>query len=132
MGGPTANMYGFECPIKLKNGACQDKRCIYPAVCARAQTTATQRQTTCLKKLRGIKGVKKVFVSSGIRYDLVLADEEYGDTYLREITRSHVSGQLKVAPEHSEAKVLDAMGKPGHEQLLAFKEKFDRFSEEAA
>ncbi|MDO9546212.1 MAG: hypothetical protein Q7J07_05625, partial [Pelolinea sp.] len=75
--------------------------------------------------------MKKVFVSSGIRYDLVLADGEHGDAYLKEITREHVSGQMKVAPEHSVGKVLDAMGKPGHEQLLAFKDKFDRFSQEA-
>ena len=130
VGGPTANMYGFECPIKLKHGACQDKRCIYPAVCGALQPNHA-RQIALLKKVRKIKGVKKVFVSSGIRYDLVLADEEHGDRYLREITRSHVGGQLKVAPEHSEAKVLDAMGKPGHKQLLAFKEKFDSFSREA-
>ncbi len=130
VGGPTANMYGFECPVKLKQGACQDKRCIYPEVCGALQPSHA-RQTALLKQLRGIEGVKKVFVSSGIRYDLVLADERHGDDYLREITRSHVGGQLKVAPEHSEPKVLDAMGKPGHGQLLAFKEKFDRFSREA-
>ena len=70
-------------------------------------------------------------MASGIRYDLVLEDARGGDEYLREIAAHHVSGQLKVAPEHSERKVLDAMGKPGHEQLLAFKEKFDRFSKEA-
>jgi uncharacterized radical SAM protein YgiQ len=130
VGGPTANMYGFECPIKLKDGACQDKRCIYPVVCPALKPTHA-RQTALLKRLRKIPGVKKVFVSSGIRYDLVVADEKHGDAYLREIASDHVSGQLKVAPEHSTQKVLDAMGKPGHEQLLAFKDKFDRFSEEA-
>ncbi|MDO9545714.1 MAG: YgiQ family radical SAM protein [Pelolinea sp.] len=130
VGGPTANMYGFECSIKLKDGACQDKRCIYPIVCAALKPTHA-KQTALLKRLRKIPGVKKVFVSSGIRYDLVLADGEHGDAYLKEITREHVSGQLKVAPEHSVRKVLDAMGKPGHEQLLAFKDKFDRFSQEA-
>ena len=130
VGGPTANMYGYECPIKLKDGACQDKRCIYPIVCPILKPNHG-RQTALLKRLRKIPGVKKVFVSSGIRYDLVLADEKYGDGYLREITSEHVSGQLKVAPEHSAGKVLDAMGKPGHEQLLAFKEKFDRFSQDS-
>ena len=130
VGGPTANMYGFECPTKLKDGACQDKRCIYPIVCAALKPTHA-KQTALLKRLRKIPGVKKVFVSSGIRYDLVLADDAHGDAYLREITREHVSGQLKVAPEHSEGKVLDAMGKPGYEQLLAFKDKFDHFSQEA-
>jgi uncharacterized radical SAM protein YgiQ len=130
VGGPTANMYGFECPVKLKDGACQDKRCIYPTVCGALQPSHA-RQTALLKKVAKIAGVKQVLVSSGIRYDLVLADEWHGDEYLREITRSHVGGQLKVAPEHSEPKVLDAMGKPGHGQLLAFKERFDRFSREA-
>jgi uncharacterized radical SAM protein YgiQ len=130
VGGPTANMYGFECPIKLKEGACQDKRCIYPVICAALKPTHA-RQTALLKRLRKIPGVKKVFVSSGIRYDLVVADERNGDAYLKEITSAHVSGQLKVAPEHSSKKVLDAMGKPGHEQLLAFKDKFDRFSRDA-
>ncbi|MCD6356913.1 MAG: YgiQ family radical SAM protein, partial [Anaerolineaceae bacterium] len=129
VGGPTANMYGFECPVKLKKGPCPDKRCIYPSVCGTLKPNH-ERQIELLKKLRKIKGVKKVFVSSGIRYDLVLADKEHGDAYLREITREHVSGQLKVAPEHSEKKVLDAMGKPGHEQLLIFKKKFDYFSRE--
>lgn len=72
-----------------------------------------------------------MFVGSGIRYDLVLEDQRYGDAYLREITSHHVSGQLKVAPEHSEEGVLRAMGKPGHVDLLAFKRKFDSFSKEA-
>jgi len=130
IGGPTANMYGFECPVKLQQGACREKRCVYPVVCEALKPTH-KRQLELLKKVRKVKGVKKVFVSSGIRYDLVLEDRVHGDAYLREITRSHVGGQLKVAPEHSEAKVLDAMGKPGCEKLLAFKEKFDRFSREA-
>ena len=130
VGGPTANMYGFECPIKLRNGACQDKRCIYPTVCGALKPTH-KKQIALLKRLRNIPGVKKVFVGSGIRYDLVLEDKQHGDAYMREIARHHVSGQLKVAPEHSEAGVLRAMGKPGHADLLAFKRKFDRFSKEA-
>ena len=130
VGGPTANMYGFECSIKLKDGACQDKRCIYPAVCGALKPTH-KRQIALLKRIRKIPGVKKVFVASGIRYDLVLEDKRHGDDYLKEITRHHVSGQLKVAPEHSEDGVLSAMGKPGHADLLAFKRKFDQFSKEA-
>ena len=130
VGGPTANMYGFECPIKLTVGACQDKRCIYPTVCGVLKPTH-KRQIALLKQLRKIPGVKKVFVGSGIRYDLVLEDEEHGDAYLREIAHQHVSGQLKVAPEHSEDIVLSAMGKPGRADLLAFKRKFDQFSKEA-
>jgi len=130
VGGPTANMYGFECPIKLKDGACQDKRCIYPVVCEALKPSHT-RQIKLLRKLRKIAGMKKVFVGSGIRYDLALADEKHGDAYIREIAREHVSGQLKVAPEHSEEGVLAAMGTPGSADLLAFKKKFDRFSKEA-
>ena len=130
VGGPTANMYGFECPIKLKGGACQDKRCIYPVVCG-ALKPDHGKQIALLKHLRKIPGVKKVFVGSGIRYDLVLEDKQHGDAYLQEITRHHVSGQLKVAPEHSEDAVLSAMGKPGHADLLEFKRKFDQFSKEA-
>ena len=130
VGGPTANMYGFECPLKLKEGACLDKRCVYPVVCP-ALKPSHARQIKLLRKIRHIPGVKKVFVGSGIRYDLTLADEAHGEAYIREIAREHVSGQLKVAPEHSQAKVLAAMGKPGHEQLLAFKGKFDRYSREA-
>jgi uncharacterized radical SAM protein YgiQ len=131
VGGPTANMYGFECPIKLKDGACQDKRCIYPSVCG-ALKPDHGKQIALLKRLRKIPGVKKVFVGSGIRYDLVLEDKQHGDAYLKAITRHHVSGQLKVAPEHSEDGVLSAMGKPGNTDLLAFKRKFDQFSREIA
>ena len=130
VGGPTANMYGFECPIKLKDGPCRDKRCIYPIVCG-ALKPNHKKQIALLKRLRKIPGVKKVFVASGIRYDLVLEDKQHGDAYLKEISRHHVSGQLKVAPEHSEDGVLSTMGKPGHADLLAFKRKFDQYSREA-
>jgi len=130
VGGPTANMYGFECSIKLDKGACQDKRCIYPQVCP-ALKPNHQRQTGLLRKLREIPGIKKVFVGSGLRYDLILADEKHGREYLRELAGHHVSGQLKVAPEHSQAKVLEKMGKNPKESLLEFKQAFDEFSLEA-
>jgi len=81
-----------------------------------------------LRQLRQLKGVKKVFVASGLRYDMLLADALCGETYLREIVEHHVSGQLKIAPEHTEKNVLDLMGKPGPDSLLQFKEKFDRLS----
>jgi uncharacterized radical SAM protein YgiQ len=90
-----------------------------------------QHQVNLLRKLRQIPGVKKVFVGSGIRYDMVLADEEHGKEYLREIVGHHVSGQLKVAPEHSENRVLTQMGKPGTESLLKFKQQFDEISRQA-
>jgi uncharacterized radical SAM protein YgiQ len=127
VGGPTANMYGYECGIKLEKGACQDKRCIYPQICPSMRINHA-RQTQLLRKLRQIPGVKKVFVGSGLRYDLILADRQHGAEYLKEIAEHHVSGQLKVAPEHSQPQVLEKMGKPTADDLLEFKEKFDQFS----
>jgi len=129
VGGPTANMYGFECPVKLKKGACQDKRCIYPLVCE-ALKPDHQAQIELLRRLRQLPGVKKVFVGSGLRYDLISADASHGDAYMQELVEHHVSGQLKVAPEHSNAQVLEHMGKPGVYWLLEFKRDFDRLSRE--
>jgi uncharacterized radical SAM protein YgiQ len=77
-----------------------------------------------------MEGVKKVFVASGIRYDMVLDDKLYGDEYLKEIVQHHTSGQLKIAPEHSEDKVLNLMGKPGKRYLTDFKNKFYHYSKE--
>ncbi len=130
VGGPTANMYGFECSVKLKNGPCPDRRCLYPKICP-ALKPDHRPQIALLEALRRVPGVKKVFVGSGIRYDLVLGDKQYGDAYLRAVARHHVSGQLKVAPEHTLARVLARMGKPGVGELLRFRERFERFSEQA-
>ncbi len=130
VGGPTANMYGYECGLKLEKGACVDKRCIYPVVCPGLKPDHNQHREL-LRKLRHIPGVKKVFVGSGLRYDLILADQKHGEEYLKELTEHHVSGQLKVAPEHSQDSVLEKMGKPGHNSLLEFKERFDQLSHKA-
>lgn len=130
VGGPTANMYGYECGLKLKQGACQDKRCIYPLVCP-ALKPNHKAQVNLLHKLRSIPGIKKVFIGSGLRYDLILADEKHGHAYMKALTKHHVSGQLKVAPEHVEENVLDKMGKPGAEALLEFKQQFDELSRAA-
>ncbi len=130
VGGPTANMYGFECERKLKKGACQDKRCIYPQVCP-ALKPDHQQQLELLRHLRRIPGIKKVFIGSGLRYDLILADKRYGNAYLRELAEHHVSGQLKVAPEHSQDGVLARMGKPGQAALLEFKRQFEALSRAA-
>jgi uncharacterized radical SAM protein YgiQ len=81
--------------------------------------------------VRALPGVKKVFVASGIRYDMVLHDRQHGDEYLRELVTHHVSGQLKVAPEHTNDAVLDRLGKPGTGALLEFREKFNALSREA-
>jgi uncharacterized radical SAM protein YgiQ len=130
VGGPTANMYGIECRKKLTSGACEDKRCLYPEICPVLKPDH-QPQIELLRRLRNIPGVKKVFVASGIRYDMVLADQLHGQDYMKEIVAEHVSGQLKVAPEHSEKSVLGYMGKPGTPDLLRFKKLFDSLSERA-
>ncbi|MBM3132686.1 MAG: YgiQ family radical SAM protein, partial [Chloroflexi bacterium] len=130
VGGPTANMYGFECERKLANGACPKKRCLYPRVCPSLKVDHSH-QLELLRQIRRIEGVKKVFVGSGIRYDLVLSDQSHGKPYLQEVIQHHVSGQMKVAPEHTEDSVLKRMGKPGKGSLLRFKDEFDRMSRSA-
>ncbi len=130
LSGPTANMYGIECEKKLKLGACEDKRCIYPQICPVLKINHT-RQIEMLQKVRQIPGVQKVSVGSGIRYDMVMADHLCGMQYLDEIVRYHTSGQLKIAPEHSEQVVLSLMGKPSTDYLLKFKEKFQTLSRKA-
>jgi uncharacterized radical SAM protein YgiQ len=124
VGGPTANMYGFECACKKRTGACADKACLFPSVCPSLSVTH-EPQIRLLKALREIPGVRKVFVGSGIRPDLMLADTRHGAAYLDALTASHVSGQLKLAPEHSEPGVLRLMRKPGIEGLLEFRSRFE-------
>jgi len=123
-------MYGFECDKKLAKGVCEKKRCIYPGVCPLMKVDH-QPQVDLLRKVRKIKGIKKVFVASGIRYDMILGDKACGDVYLRELVENHVSGQLKIAPEHTEDNVLAHMGKPGSAALLEFKARFDALSRAA-
>jgi uncharacterized radical SAM protein YgiQ len=130
VGGPTANMYGFECAKKMKRGVCEDQRCIFPVIC-NAMRPDHSPQVKLLRRLRRIPGVKKAFVASGIRYDLIAADKIHGREYLIEIVNHHVSGQLRVAPEHTENHVLSVMGKPGKEALLKFKQDFDDLSSKA-
>ena len=130
VGGPTANMYGFECKKKLQRGACTNRSCLYPAVCKNLRPDHGLL-IALLRKLRKLPGIKQAVVASGIRPDLLLADRKNGIPCLREIIRHHVSGQMKIAPEHSEQKVLRCMGKPGTESLLAFRDLFRKFTEEA-
>ena len=129
VGGPTANMYGFECQKKVTGGACADRRCLYPIVCQSLKPDHHE-QVKLLRNLLGIPGVRKVFVASGIRYDMVLADKLHGKEYMQQIVGAHVSGQLKIAPEHTEEAVLAKMGKTGREELLRFKKWFDDLSAE--
>jgi len=130
VGGPTANMYGFECAKKLKSGECTDKRCIYPQTCVSLRPNH-QPLTQLLKELQRIEGVRKVFVASGLRYDLALNDQQHGAEYLRQVVCHHTSGQLKIAPEHTDDRVLALMGKPGAASLRKFKELFQKYTQEA-
>lgn len=127
---PTANMYGFECQKKINQGACDGERCLFPEKCP-ALPVDHQPQIDLLDNLRKIPDVKKVFVSSGIRYDMILDDAQTGETYLEEVVTHHVSGQMKVAPEHTEDKVLHLMGKTGKQDLKDFKAMFDRLNKKA-
>lgn len=129
VGGPTANMYGFECTRKTEGeGCCPDTRCLYPGVCV-ALRIDHGPQLELLRKLRNVPGVKRVVVASGIRHDMVMADEQRGDAYLRTVVKHHVSGRMKIAPEHSEDAVLVRMGKPGRDSLLAFRDRFYELTE---
>lgn len=119
VGGPTANMYGFECAKKSAEGACRERGCLFPAPCKHLPVSH-ERQIRLLRELRELKGIRRVFVASGIRYDLILKDTTAGERYLEELLRHHVSGQLKTAPEHVSPRILSLMGKPGPKTLEAF------------
>jgi len=121
VGGPTANMYAMACARWGKAGACPDKSCS-PA--CPALDVSHKKLCELLKRVSDIPGIKRVFVGSGIRYDLVLAgDPDSG--YLRQLSDRHVSGHLKVAPEHVSAEVTAAMNKPGRVVFDRFRERFD-------
>jgi len=124
-GGSTANMYGIDCSRKETQGACQDKRCLYPQVCTSLRPDHS-RQINLLERLRRLKGVKKVFVASGIRYDLLFSDKKHCASYMQGLVKHHISGQLKVAPEHASPRVLRLMGKPQAKSLINFKQLFDK------
>ncbi|HNR66020.1 MAG TPA: YgiQ family radical SAM protein, partial [Atribacterota bacterium] len=124
VGGPTANMYDMECTKNRRGNYCAEKRCLFPSLCSNL-SVSHKAQIELLKAIRKIKGIKKVFVASGIRYDLILADGKNGQHYLSEIIEHHLSGQLKVAPEHIEPEVLSLMGKGNQNQLGRFKKQFD-------
>lgn len=121
VGGPTANFRRPSCEKQIKFGLCKGKKCLAPVPCPNLEVSHRE-YIEILRKLRKIKGVKKVFIRSGIRYDYLMEDES--DEFIRELIRNHVSGQLKVAPEHCSAAVLDKMGKPHIEAYKRFQEKF--------
>jgi uncharacterized radical SAM protein YgiQ len=111
VGGATANMYGMECTIEKEQGHCLNKRCLFPHVCSNRNINH-HRHLSLLQKVQALPNVKRVFVNSGLRYDLVRFDKRNGSEYFDYIVRNCTSGQLKIAPEHTETAVLSAMGKP--------------------
>ena len=125
VGGPTANFRAPSCQKQLTKGVCPNKQCLFPKPCKNLR--ADHRDyIKLLRKLRKIDGVKKVFIRSGIRFDYVLADPD--DTFLRELCEYHVSGQLKVAPEHVSDPVLQKMGKPEYSVYQKFVEKYNQMN----
>jgi len=121
VGGPTANFRNPACKNQLKIGACKNKQCLYPSPCKNLEVDHRE-YLNLLKKLRELPGVKKVFVRSGLRYDYIMADKD--ETFFKELIKHHVSGHLKVAPEHVAPKALKFMGKPAGQTYDKFREKF--------
>jgi len=122
VGGPTANMYGIHCDQWESAGTCPDRRCIDCPALDRSH----DEQVRLLRRLRGIPGVKHVFIASGIRYDLIPPEDR---DYLASICEHHVSGHLKVAPEHISERVCACMGKPSREVFDTFRERFEALQE---
>jgi len=125
VGGPTANFRGPSCEKQLTKGVCKDRQCLFPKPCPNLQADHSD-YLMLLRKLRALPGVKKVFIRSGVRFDYLLADKD--DTFFRELLEHHVSGQLKVAPEHISDAVLSEMGKPGRAVYEQFVQKYDKIN----
>lgn len=125
VGGPTANFRHTSCEKQLKYGVCPQKQCLFPKPCANLTVDHTD-YLALLRKLRALPGVKKVFIRSGIRFDYIMADPD--DTFLREMCQYHISGQLKVAPEHVADAVLSKLGKPPNSVYQAFCKKYERIN----
>lgn len=127
VGGPTANFRAPSCDRQLSRGVCKDRQCLFPKPCARLKVDHGEYRQI-LRELRELPGVKKVFVRSGLRYDYLLLDND--QSFLTELCRHHVSGQLKVAPEHISKRALHAMGKPGAAVYDRFREAFETVNRE--
>jgi uncharacterized radical SAM protein YgiQ len=130
VGGPTANMYGYECDKKLKKGTCDFMKCVDADRLCKTMHVNHGRNLNLLRRIRDVEGVRHAFVASGIRYDLINADKEHGYSYLKEMVKHHISGQMKVAPEHTQQHILELMGKPGKEELVKFKKMYDKMNKE--
>lgn len=127
VGGPTANFRHPACAKQLKHGACKERQCLFPNPCQNLNADHSD-YISLLRKLRKLPKVKKVFVRSGIRFDYLLADKS--DMFLRELCQHHVSGQLKVAPEHVSDAVLNKMGKPSNSVYKKFVERYERINKQ--
>ncbi len=127
VGGPTANFRQPACKKQLQRGACPGRQCLFPSPCKNLIADHSD-YVSLLRKLRKLPNVKKVFIRSGIRFDYLLADPS--DTFFRELVRYHISGQLKVAPEHVSDNVLRVMGKPPHAVYQQFVEKYKKINEQ--
>lgn len=127
IGGPTANFRQPSCEFQKEHGLCKGKKCLAPKPCANLYSNH-EEYLDILREVRSLPGVKKVFIRSGIRYDYLLQDKD--DTFFRELVKYHVSGQLKVAPEHCSAAVLDKMGKPHIEAYIDFSKRYFQYTDE--
>ena len=125
VGGPTANFRHTSCQKQLTKGVCTNKQCLYPEPCKNL-TVDHSDYVSLLRKLRKIPGVKKVFIRSGIRFDYCMADKD--DTFIRELCNNHISGQLRVAPEHISDNVLKRMGKPANKVYESFLKRYQRIN----
>lgn len=127
VGGPTANFRKPSCEFQNEHGLCKGKKCLAPKPCPNLVVDHSE-YLDILKSIRQINGIKKVFIRSGIRYDYLLEDKN--DAFFRELVENHVSGQLKVAPEHCSASVLDKMGKPHIEAYIKFSRRYFQYTDE--
>lgn len=126
LGGPTANMYRLSCKDPKIEAACRLPSCVYPGICPNLNTDHTPL-IKLYRRARALPGIKKIFIASGLRYDLAVTSPEY----VKELVTHHVGGYLKIAPEHTEQNVLSKMMKPGMGTYDRFKDMFDQFSKEA-
>ncbi len=127
IGGPTANFRRPSCEMQKEHGLCKGKKCLAPQPCKNLEADHSE-YLEILREVRSLPGVKKVFIRSGIRYDYLLQDRD--DAFFRELVKHHVSGQLKVAPEHCSAAVLDKMGKPHIEAYIEFSKRYFQYTGE--
>lgn len=126
LGGPTANMYKLRCKSPRAEQTCRRASCVWPTICPHMDTDHTPT-IDLYRKARDVKGIKKILIASGVRYDIAVEDPRY----IKELAKYHVGGYLKIAPEHTEEGPLSKMMKPGMGSYYSFKELFDKYSKEA-